>query len=91
MTETMSVPELIIDSWSEQRLSQQELRAALTYLAYKAGKPVRFRKYAAQQHFSDKSVMLYVCTGDSCPFPSDSPKLRLKGVDHELAASQPLS
>jgi hypothetical protein len=90
MTETVSVPELIIDSWPEQRLSQQELRATLTYLAYKTGKPVHFRKYAAQQHFSDKLVMLYVCTQDSCPFPSDSPKLRFKGVDYELAASQPV-
>jgi hypothetical protein len=90
MTETVAVPELIIDSWPEQRLSQQELRATLTYLAYKAGKPVHFRKYAAQQHFSDKLVMLYVCTQDSCPFSSGTPSLKLRGAEYQLADSQPL-
>ena len=90
MTETLALPELIIDSWPEQRLPQRELRASLTYLAYKTGKPVHFRKYAAQQHFSDKLVMLYVCTQDSCPYPSDTPALKLNGAEYQLAPSQPL-
>jgi len=70
MTQAVCIPEVIIDTWLEQRIPQQELRASLTYLAYKTGKPVRLRKYTPQQHFTDRMVILYICTQDTCPVKS---------------------
>ena len=89
MTETTTVPEVIVDSWPEQRIPEGELRASLTYLAYKTRKPVRLRKYTPQQHFTDRMVMLSVCTRDTCPNGHATPTLRLNGAEHQLSAAQP--
>jgi len=89
MTQTASVPEIIIDSWPEQRIPQQELQASLTYLAHKVGKPVRLQQYTAQPHFTDRMVVLYICTRDTCPNGHATPTLLLDGTEYELADTQP--
>ena len=89
MTQTTVVPEVIIDSWPEQRIPEVELRASLTYLAYKTRKPVRLRKYTPQQHFTDRAVIVYACTRDSCPNGHATPILKLNGAEHQLSAAQP--
>ena len=89
MTETATIPEIIIDSWPEQRIPEAELRASLLYLAYKTGKPVRLRKYAHEQRTTGRVVTLAVCTRDTCPNGHATPTLKLNGAEHHLSAPQP--
>lgn len=89
MQNSALVPEIIIDTWPEQRLPQGEIKAALTYLAYKTGKQIRFRQYEGKPDYGSDTVMFYVPTRRT-PSPSRPlPAITIDGKKSLLSENQP--
>ena len=88
MGTTTAMSEIIVETWPGLGLPEREIRAALTYLAYKTGKPVQFRPWQRQPCYSDRAVVVYACTRCTEPHRSGINEVLLGGDRYALEPGQ---
>ena len=63
--ETKSIPTITLTVWPTMAIPKVELQNILTYLAYKADKPVTFGCYVQDEGYSADSVSVRIAVNDN--------------------------
>jgi len=75
--------------WSSCLMPKNEIEGALTFLAHKTGKSVRFGPYRGSVQYAAELVNVYVCTTENfCRHPLAIKQVTLSGQVHELHSRQ---
>ena len=86
--ETKSIPTITLTEWPTMAIPKVELQNILTYLAYKANKPVTFGRYVQDEGYSVDSVSVRIAVNDNiCELDQKSP-VHLGDKEYELSDQQ---
>ena len=84
----MQTPNVIVEAWPNMILPQNEIKATLQYLAYKAKKAITFRWYTEDEGYSDQSVSVRVFVKDGLAATYNLEHVVINGQTHPLSSEQ---
>ena len=88
MEQTKELPPVTVYPWSDLAIPQTEIQQALTYLAYKTGKPVTFKQYEDDEGYCEHSISIRVAVADGIRKTSMIDRIRIGDRIFILASNQ---
>jgi len=88
MSETKTIPSITIHTWPNMAIPKAEIQNVLTFLAYKANRPVTFRWYSEDEGYSENSISVRIALADSVRKTSRTDAVRLGKKLCTLSESQ---
>jgi len=88
MHETKTIPTITVHTWPNMAIPKIEIQNILTFLAYKAGKPVTFRLFTEDEGYSEASISVRVIVSDGIRKTSKTEPIKLANKVYELSESQ---
>lgn len=88
MSEQKTIPSITVHTWPTMAIPKMEIQNILTFLAYKANKPVTFRWYTEDEGYSENSISVRIAVSDALCKTSKTNPVKLGDKLYELSESQ---